>query len=250
MTRGALVIAALVVLFGLSAAAQGLVWETATTSPALKGRTLASTLSYMPGRFRQTSAEAGSATIFLLDKKVMISINERNKTYSQITFDELEKSLRNRGEARERKIEESRKKIDALPEAQRKMIAPTEKAPPLPVSVTTRKESRTISGFACTGYEIRQGAKVVTTIWASTAVPGYAAMQKDMSDFSRRLAAMDPVNGRAMAEAMHKVSGFPILTEIGERLVTTVVKVEQRSTPKAAFEVPAGYQKTPWPFLH
>ena len=31
--------------------------------------------------------------------------------------------------------------------------------------VTKRKETRTISGFACTGYEIRQGEKVVTTIW-------------------------------------------------------------------------------------
>jgi hypothetical protein len=249
MRRSALAIALLVLLGALGAFAQGLVWETSTTSPALKGRALSSTLSYMPGRFRQSSAEAGSSTIFLLDKKLMISINDRNKTYSQITFDELEESLRKRGEARERKIEESRKKIEALPEAKRKLIQEPAKTAPLPVSVIKRKETRTISGFACTGYEIKQGAKVVTTIWAATAVPGYAAMQKDMTDFSRRLAAMDPVNGRAMAEAMRKVSGFPILTEIGDRLVTTVVKVEQRSTPKEAFEIPKGYQKTPSPFL-
>ena len=89
----------------------------------------------------------------------------------------------------------------------------------------------------------------MTTIWATKAVAGYAAMQKDMSDFSHRMAAMNPTNGKAMAEAMRKVDGFPILTQIGERLTTTVVNVQPAKTPKTAFEVPAGYQKTPSPLL-
>jgi hypothetical protein len=247
--RRLVAVAVLVIGFWAAAAAQGLIWETTTASPSLKDRTLHSTFSYMPGRFRQASAEAGTATIFLLDKKQMISINDRNRTYSLVTFDELQESLRRRGEARERKLEESRKKLMALPEAQRKMMEAPAASSPLPVSVTKHAGTRSISGFACTGYDIVQGGKVVTTIWATTAVPGYAAMQKDMTGFSQVMAAMDPVNGRAMAEAMHKVAGFPILTEIGGRLVTTVVKVDPRATPSSAFEIPAGYQKTTSPLL-
>jgi hypothetical protein len=200
---------------------------------------------------RQESPENGNATIYRLDRKMMISINERNRTYSEVTFDEFEEALRRRGEAREKREAESRRKLQALPEEQRRVIEkglpPTQATPA--TTVVRRKETRTISGFACAGFDIRQGERVVTTIWATTGVAGYAAMQKDMGDFSRRMAAMNPTNGKAMAEAMKKVEGFPILTEIGDRLTTTVVKVQPSTTAKSAFEVPAGYQKTPSPLL-
>lgn len=235
--------------------AQGLVWESATTSPMLKQQTLHSVFSYMPGMLRQASQENGTATVFRLDRKRIYMINERNKTYSEMTFDEIESAMKKKGADLDKKMGDMQKKLKDMPEEQRRMM---EKAlgGSMPgadgetqVAVTKTAGTKTISGFACAEYVIRQGEKTVMTIWATKDVPGYAGMQKELQDFGRRMAAMNPAAGKSMAQAMKQVDGFPIQTEMGETLTTTVVKVETKATPRGAFDVPSGYQKTASPYL-
>ena len=237
------------------ALSQGLYWESSTTSPMLKQKTLRSTFTYMPGMMRQESSENGSATIFRLDRKLIISINERNKTYSEMSFDDIESAMKNKGAGIDKRLEAMQEKLKNLPEEQRKMMekamggtVPGREAD-APVTVTKTSATKTISGFACSQYHVRQGDKTVMTLWVTRDVSGYAAMQQELQDFGRRMAAMNPVNGKSMAAAMKQVEGFPILTEMGETLTTTVTKVERRTTRRSAFEVPAGFQKTASPFL-
>jgi hypothetical protein len=245
-----LLVAASVVSF-----AQGLYWESNTTSPMLKDKTLHSTFAYMPGMMRQASPENGTATIFRLDRKVIISVNERNQTYSEMTFDEIEARLKEKGAGADKQMEAMKEKMKGLPEEQRKMMekAMGGKMPggasDVPVTVTTTTETKTISGYTCTQYVVHQGEKTVMSIWATKAIAGYAEMQKELSEFGRRMASLNAANGTSLADAMKQVIGFPIQTQIGETLTTTVMKVESRATPANAFEVPAGYQKTPSPYL-
>jgi len=233
---------------------QGLYWESSTTSPMLK-QTLRSTFSYMPGMMRQASAENGTATVFRLDKKLILSIDDRKKTYSEMSFDEIESMMKKKSDGMGRQMEAMKEKMKDMPEEQRKMMekalggAMPGSTPDVPVTVTRSPESKSISGYACTQYIVRQGEKTIMTIWATKDIAGYAAMQKDLSDFGRRLASMNPVNGKTMAEAMKQVVGFPVLTQIGETLTTTVLKVESRTTSADAFEVPKGYQMTPSPYI-
>ncbi len=251
-------IATLTLLLLVSAAlsfSQGLYWESNTTSPMLKEKTLHSTFSYMPGMMRQASAENGTATIFRLDRKVIVSINEHNKTYSEMTFDEIESAVRKKGEGIDKQKNILAEKMKNLPEEKRKMMekmlgsASAGDPAETPVTVTKTAEAKTISGYACTQYVLHQGEKTIMTVWATKDIAGYAAMQKELQEFGRRMASLNAANGKSLADAMKEVVGFPIMTQIGETLTTTVIKVESRPTSHDMFEVPNGYQKTPSPYL-
>ena len=49
--------------------------------------------------------------------------------------------------------------------------------------------------------------------------------------------------GPGMAEAYKNSDGFPIQTEMGHGMMTTVTKIERRSAPASEFEIPSGYTK-------
>ena len=101
---------------------QGLYWESSTESPLLKQKTLHSTYAYMPGMMKQESKENGSATIFRLDKQLMISLNERNKTYSEMSFDDLESMMKKKSSGMDQKMEAMQEQMKKMPEEQRKMM--------------------------------------------------------------------------------------------------------------------------------
>ena len=111
-----------------------------------------------------------------------------------------------------------------------------------PVEVTKTGEKKTISGYSCMQYRVKQKGKELLSVWTTQDVKGFESMGKEMKEFGSRLAALNPMNGKAMAEGMKKIEGFPIQTEFGG-FTNTVTKIEQRTTPVSEFEVPAGYKK-------
>lgn len=227
--------------------AQGLYWESMTKGPAMGENGMSSKNYYMPKMFKDVSDRG--ETIIRLDKKLLVSVNHKDKTYSEMTFDELESSMKKAGGQLDERMKEMQEKLASMPEEQRKMVEKMmgDKMPGMnkeaKVEVTKSDETKTISGYACTKYLVTQDGKDFLTIWGTKEVKADEVMGKEMREFRERMSAMMPMNGKGMAEAMKQLDGFPIQTEVMGRITITVTKIEKRSTPTSAFEVPEGYKK-------
>jgi hypothetical protein len=143
---------------------------------------------------------------------------------------------------------EMEKKLESMPPEQRKMVeqmmgdklkgASGESS----VDVTKTTETKTISGYPCTKYVVKQGDKDFATLWTTTSVPDFSGMKDDFKEFSARVSSMIPMKGAQIATAMKKVEGFPIQTSLAG-ITTTVTKVTKGSIPASEFEPPQGYTK-------
>ena len=105
---------ALLLLLPLLAVAQGITWETTTTLPMGGGRTMTSTSMYLPHRFKQVSD--GAATIFRLDKKLLLRVNYNTKEYSEVTFTELEGMVKEADGQMEAQLADLKKQLASMPE--------------------------------------------------------------------------------------------------------------------------------------
>ena len=64
-----------------------------------------------------------------------------------------------------------------------------------------------------------------------------------MEQYSKRFLAMQGPGGKGIAEGMRQIGGFPMEMEMGSGVTTKVTKIESRSTPASAYEIPAGYTR-------
>ena len=225
---------------------QGLYWES-TTSGGPLGDAVRGSKSYaMPKMFKHEAE--GNTTIVRLDKQLMYTVDPKQKTYSEITFAELESFMQKAGSKTDAKMEELQKKMKGMPEEQRKMMEKMlggqmgAMMQGGEVSVTNTGEKKTISGFACMKYVAKQGDKEFLTAWATNDVKDFAGWRKDWEEVNKRLMAGNKTFGKGMVDAMQKIEGFPVeMTIVGVK--TTVVKVEKKTVAASEFEVPAGYKK-------
>ena len=64
------------------------------------------------------------------------------------------------------------------------------------------------------------------------------------------MAALMPEGEENLVEKSRSmIDGFPIRTELKDKVTMTVTKVEKRSIPAGAFEVPAGFKKENAPIM-
>ena len=232
-------------LIGLAAYGQGMYWETRMTGHGQESMTK---MYAMPKMFKTTESDEGDAVIVRLDKELIYQINAKEKTYSEMTFAELEVMMKKMGGKMDDAMAQMQEKMKDMPEEQRKMMEqmmggrmPGKKD--AKVDVKNTGETKTISGFSCTKYVVSQDGKEAMTLWATKEVKDFGALRKDWEEFSKRIMAMNPMGMKGLAEGMKKVDGFPIQTEMGQGITTLVTKVEKRSTPASEFTVPAGYKK-------
>ena len=229
-------------LVAASTCAQGLTWESVTTG---MGREHMSTFYYMPRMFKMSTSD-GMDMIFLLDKQLIVNVDRNKKTYSEMTFGELEAGMKKVSGAMDAKMAELREQMKGMPEEQRKMM---EKmmgkmggGDQGAISVEKTGEKKTVSGYACTKYIVSQGGDEIVTMWVTKDIAGFDAMRRDMEEFGERMAALTPKFGKAMGEGMKKVDGFPMQSETSG-IISVVKTVDKRSTPLSEFSVPAGYTK-------
>ncbi|MEK7249033.1 MAG: DUF4412 domain-containing protein [Bacteroidota bacterium] len=248
MKRTALVGLALCV--AASAFAQGLYWQSRTEGTV--GERV-SEMYAMPRKMKvvQQGDREHPITIIRLDREVLWQLNPEKKTYSEMTFAQMEAMMSKAGgkmDAAKAKMQEQMKN---MPEEQRKMMEKMmgERMPGMSgttdaaVEVRNTGERKTISGFACTKYTVAQGENTIMTLWVTRDVRGFNELREDWKALSRRMAAMTARFGKEMADAYKNIDGFPIQTEMGHGVITTVTRVERRSTPASEFEIPAGYAK-------
>ncbi len=234
-------------VFAAAAYGQGLYWQSKTTGTV--GERTAETWA-VPKKMKmvQTGTDQ-TITIMRLDKEVIWQLNPAKKTYSEMTFAQLEHVARKAGGKMDAAMAQMQEQMKNMSEDERKMMEKmmggrmpgAAGAGAAPAQVTNTGERKTISGFATTKYTVRQGDQTAMTLWVTKDIRGFDELREDWQAFSRRMAAMLP-QGRGMADAYKNIDGFPIQTEMSG-IVTTVTKVERRSAPANEFEIPSGYTK-------
>jgi len=225
---------------------QGLYWESTTVTKFAGATEMHYSSCYRPHMFKQWSDK--DATIFRLDKEIIYSIDNERKEYSEMTFSEMEKMAKKAGSEMDAQMAELKKQLADMPAEQReameqmmggKMKGSGEEAK---LDVSKTGETKTISGYKCTKYLIKENDKEFGTLWTTTSVPDFGAMQNDFKAFSQRMASLTTMRGSQMAAAMKKIDGFPVQTIIAG-ITLTVTKFEKRSIAASEFEVPSGYKK-------
>lgn len=241
------IMALLVLGLVATASAQGLYWESTMSGGPIGERH--EHMWAVPKMMKAVTTETGEMFIIRLDKELFITVDPKEKTYSEMTFADMENMMKKAGGKRDTKMAEMQKKLEAMPEEQRKMVEKMmgDKMPGMskdaPVDVKSTGDKKEISGFSCTKYVVAQGDNDVMTLWVTKDVSGFEEMHKDWEQFSQRMMAMNPMAGKGIGEAFKKIDGFPIQTEMGHGMTSTVTTVEKKVAPAKEFEVPPGYKK-------
>jgi ElaB/YqjD/DUF883 family membrane-anchored ribosome-binding protein len=234
---------------GVFTFAQGLFWESTQTFPQMGGTTDTAKYYYMPKKFKIVMGGEGNATIIRYDKETMIMLNPAEKTYSELSFADLEKMSKKAGAKMDQKMAELREKLKDMPEDRRKMVeqmmgnkVPGAKNEPK-LEVVKSGDTKKISGYSCSRYIVNRDGKEILSVWATKDVKGFKAIRKDLDESQRRMAAMNPMIAKGAMEAMKQIDGFPIETDFGDTMKEVVFKVEGRSIPAKEFEIPEGFKK-------
>ncbi len=234
-----------------SAFSQGLVWQSKTEGAVKERMTENFAMPKMFKTVRSEDVKEGAIVIFRLDKELLWTLNPEKKTYSEMTFAEMEKLMSKAGgkmDAAMAKMEEQMK--DMTPE-QREMMQKMMggKMPGAgsskPTQVKNTGERKTISGYACTKFVVTDDEKDFMTLWVTRDVRGFEPLMADWKEFSKRMGAMNRF-AKGAVDAYKNIEGFPIETTVSmmnTTVTTTVTKIERRSTPANEFQVPSGYTK-------
>ncbi len=232
----------------VGAFSQGLYWESKTSGGPLPNEQL-STMYYAPKMFKHVpTGEDREIMIVRLDKEIVYTVNPKDKTYSEMTFAELEKFVQQAMSKSDEKMAAFREKMKNMPEEQRKMMEKMmgDKMPGQAkegsLDVKNAGEKKTIGGYSCTRYVVSREGKEQMEFWTTKDVKAFDSMRKDFEEYTKRMSAMNPMIGKGYFEAIRKIEGFPMETKMGD-IVSDVTKIEKRSIPASEFEVPAGYTK-------
>ncbi len=224
---------------------QGLYWETTATGGPLGDKVNYSKSYVMPKMFKHQGDK--SIVIVRSDKEMVYTLNPEEKTYTEITFAEMEAWAKKASTRMDSSRATALEKMKNLPEEQRKRMEQMMgglmqgQSKDAKVEVTNTGEKKTVSGYPCTKYIVKQDGKDVSTLWVTREVKGFESVRKDWENLSKRLMSLNRMT--AMVEAYQKIEGFPMETEVMQ-MTATVTKVEKKSVPASEFEIPAGYTKT------
>jgi hypothetical protein len=235
----------LALLIAASAFSQGLYWESTTSGGPLGDKTNVSQSYAMPKMFKVVSE--GKIMILRMDQEKIYDVNPTTKTYSEMTFAEMEAYAKKAGD----RMAQFNEKLKSMPPDQRKKMEALGALLPgkgeASVQISATDEKKTVSGFPCTKYVMTRGGKEFTTLWVTKGVSGFDNLRSDWMEFGKRMATLTGMTG--LGEAYLKIDGFPMETDMDVmgKMATVVTKVEKRSTPAGEFNVPAGYTKTESP---
>jgi hypothetical protein len=244
--------AGILILVGIAvnSFSQGLYWEGTSTQPRMGGKAASQKFYYSPGMLKVVMEEDAQRIILRMDQQRMYLVNDREKSYQEMTFDEIEKMA----EKARAMMEQMNEQLAGLPPEQRKMVEEMmgkqmgagEK---MKHAVKNTGEKKTINGFSCTKHVVTLGGKDFATIWATKDVKGIDRMQKDFEEFSRRMAALAPGGAAQATDWLTEIDGFPILQESKDGGKEEVTIVEARSIAASEFDLPKGYRKVEMEYL-
>lgn len=236
------------ICFSAQTFAKGLYWESTHTGSEGKEKGVTK-FYYMPRMCKTVMEDSGTSVIIRLDKERMLIMDNRKKTYQEMTFDEMETMMKGVNSQMQEMMRQMEKEMAGMSAEQRKMVEQMMGNNPMvkretQTVVKNTGETKNISNYACTKYLLKEGDKDVATIWATKDIGDFKMMQQDMEEFGNRMAAIMPGSFVSPVDrSITMIDGFPVRTEMKDGTTMTVTSVEKRSTSASEFEVPSGYKK-------
>ena len=237
-----IIVISLILYCSASAFAQGLYWQSTTEAAGSKGTEESYAMPKMFKMVRNSETRNGSIMIFRLDKQLFWNVNQEEKTYSEITFSDMEKMA---GRSAER-MAAMKERMKEMPEEQRKMMEKMMGGNDQPVEVKKTAETKTISGYKCTKFLVLRGKEEMMSLWVTDQLKEFKPLMADWKSVSERMSALTAGFAKGIADIYTKINGFPMQTTLsmmGQTATTIVTRVEKRSLSASEFEVPAGYTK-------
>ncbi len=227
------------VLFPLSLHAddEGVIIHMRTTQTGMEGSdTGTRTVYYTPGAVRDESSK-GVDSIILFNQEKFIMINHQKKTYTEMTFDEMEKMAKKAEEAAN--TPEQQKQREAL----RQMLG--ESGPP---SVSELGPGEEIAGYKTKKYLVKIPPMIEMQAWTAPDLP----VPNAYYDALKLQRASNPFfDVGAIMDVMKKLDGMQLKSETSVKFMNLSVKisneaisVEKHMIPDGTFQPPADYTKT------
>jgi hypothetical protein len=207
---------------------QGLTMTETTTA---SGRTTTST-NYFSGNATKRSSSEGQDSIIRFDQEKIITVDHKRKTYSEMTFKQLQEMMA--------KIASAMPQDAEAMAAIKKMMGGSS----APLTVSKQGPGETIAGYATQKYLVTGPMEM--EIWAAPELKLPAAYydaikmrlpSNPVLDLGKMYDAFKQIDGMAMKSVVKmKMMSMSITT------TTEVTSVQKGAIPPATFEVPAGYK--------
>jgi hypothetical protein len=214
---------------------QDLTVHVTTTSSGMAGRGggTQNSAEYFSKSAMKTSSSEDSDTIVRFDEGKIITIDNKKKTYTEMTFKQLQDMLGNAGA----QMGQNREAMEQM----RKMMGQQGNAP---VAVTKEGPGENIAGYATDKYLITGPMQM--EIWAA---PGLK-IPTAYYDVMKFQAPANPMfDMKALYEEMKKINGMTLKSEMTIKMMNMEMKttrvvnsIEKGAIPASVFEVPAGYK--------
>jgi hypothetical protein len=207
---------------------QGLTMNETTTA---NGKTTTST-TYFSGNATKRSSADGQDSIIRFDQEKIVTIDHKKKTYSEITFKQLQEMLN--------KVSAGMPQDPEAMAAIKKMMGGSS----APLTVTKQGPGETVAGYATEKYLVT--GPIEMEIWATPDLQLPAAYY---DAFKMRLPANPVLDLGKMYDAFKQINGMAMKSVVKMKVMsmsinttTEVTSVQKGAIPPAAFEVPAGYK--------
>jgi hypothetical protein len=218
---------------------QDLMLQSSTTSPGLAGKGGGTTTDteYFSKNATRMSSSDGKDTIVRFDTEKFITLDTKQKTYTEMTFKQMQEMLSKTGEAL------NQMKGEQLA-AMRKMMGGMATT----VTVTKVGPGETIAGHATQKYLFKGPMDIEIHAASDLKIP------PAYYDMVRLRMPSNPVfDIGKMFDEMKKLNGIPLKTVtnlrmMGQEMRTTkiVTSIKKGPIPASVFEIPAGYKQVPF----
>lgn len=192
---------------------------------------------YFSGNVVRQDSSDGSDFLLYFDQRKFVTIDHNKKTYSELTFDELE--------ARLNELSDKAQNLDN-PQA-RAMLEKMMGAKFGEVSVTKEGPGGEIAGFDTERYTIVV-APLNIEVWAA---PELEVPELYYDSLKLRAPPNPMFDMGKMFEAMKEIDGMSLKTQTSFSMmgqssttISEVTSVEEGAIPASTFEIPADYEKT------
>jgi hypothetical protein len=208
--------------------------STETASGGRGGERTTTVTTYMSGSAFKRSSSDGNDSIIRLDEGKMITVDNNKKTYSEVTFQELQAMMDQGGAAVQNMPPEAAA-------AMQKMMGGAN----TPMSVTKAGAGEPIAGYATEKYVVT--GPMAMEIWAA---PDLKVPPQYYDALKARMPRIPMFDLGKLYDEMKKINGYPLkqttamtMMNVVSKSAMVVTAVDKAPIPKTTFDVPAGYKK-------
>jgi hypothetical protein len=214
---------------------QDLTMHSTTTGSGMGGRGASSTTAtdYFSKNAMKTSSSDGLDTIIRFDSEKIISIDNKKKTYSEMTFKQLQELISSMGT----EMGANRQEMESLRKMMGQVAADftVEKAGP----------GETVAGYPTEKYLVKGPMEM--EIHAATTLKIPAAYYDIMKI---QMPSNPMLDMKKLYDEMKKIDGIPLKTVTSMKMMNmetktskAVTSIEKGAIPASIFEIPAGYKQ-------